>query len=434
MVLLVSIFLIMGMSFLLWSSLVLASDEKMTIEAWNWETEEQWNEILVASGFPEKFPNVNVRFVSLPFADLHTKLMTLLVSGVKKGLPDIIRIYQGYAAGIIDLGALTDLTDKITPFEEEIEIGTWQAIQHTDGRIYQVPDDFIIAGMAYRWDIFEEAGLPSDPRVVEELFRTWDGVIEAGKKLKSLGVYAMAINPDTASPWYEMMWGQDTTETFDRYGNVIFDSLHHIEATKIIKRLYDTDDIVLREDPMSPIAWDQIREGKIAMSFYPQYYDFVFLGYVPEVAKKWRAVKIPAVIPGGRRIESYSVCSLVIPQLVDSDRKEMAWNYAQMVNLTTKGSIAHMDTFKGAIRPWVPAFEIMKERSSPILDNQNTYRLFLRWLEEEGPKLKVMPEYYMKARKITDNAMYEILHDVKTPEVALKEAANKLRSELERMK
>ena len=76
----------------------------------------------------------------------------------------------------------------------------------------------------------------------------------------------------------------------------------------------------------------------------------------------------------------------------------------------------------------------MKERSSPILDNQNTYRLFLRWLEEEGPKLKVMPEYYMKARKITDNAMYEILHDVKTPEVALKEAANKLRSELERMK
>lgn len=433
MVLAVSIFLLMTMSFLPRPSIVFASEEKMTLVSWNWETEEKWNHKLEGSGFSEAFPNVKVTFVSLPYADLHTKFMTLLMSGVKKGLPDIVRISPSQASGFINLGAITDVTDRITPLKDKIPNGTWQEIHHTDGRIYKIPDDFIIDALAYRWDIFEEAGLPSDPKEVEELFSTWDNVIEAGKKLKSLGVDTITVDP-TGGGWFgmfPMMGNQDTTGFFDRYGNLIFDSPYHVQVAEIIKRIWDAG-IAYKDEMGTPVYWENIKEGKIAISYYPQYFDFILLDFAPETAKKWRAVKFPAIIPGGRRLNSFDSCSLVIPKILDDDRKDMAWNYCVYMNLSTKGQLAHMETFPGACSSWLPALEIMKDKPSPILDNQNTYGLFLSWLDQEGIRTRIEPEAYNRANEAATKAMYEILHDKKSAEVALKEAANKLRAELER--
>ncbi len=412
------------------ASIAAGAQEKMTLVSWNWETEEKWNHKLEGSGFSEAFPNVKVTFVSLPYADLHTKFMTFLMSGVKKGMPDIVRISPSQGAGFMNLGALTDVTDRITPLKDKIPNGTWQEIHYTDGRIYKIPDDFIIDALAYRWDIFEEAGLPSNPETVEELLSTWDGVIEAGKKLKSLGIYALSIDPSGAG-WFDMMVNQDTTGLFDRYEKVIFDSPYHVQVAEIIKKIWDAG-IAYKGERMTAVYWGKIKEGEIAISYYPQYYDFVYLDFAPKTAKKWRAIRLPAVIPGGRRLNSFDSCSLVIPEILDDDRKEMAWNYCVYMNLSTKGQLAHMETFPGACSSWLPALEIMKEKPSPILDNQNTYRLFLKWLDEEGIRRRIEPKAYTKASERTAAAMYEILHDKKGAEVALKEAANKLRAELER--
>ncbi|GAF20371.1 sugar binding secreted protein [Bacillus sp. JCM 19046] len=54
----------------------------------------------------------------------------------------------------------------------------WQQASSDDGSVIGIPTDIGPMAMAYRVDLFEEAGLPTDPDEVAEVMSTWDDYIE----------------------------------------------------------------------------------------------------------------------------------------------------------------------------------------------------------------------------------------------------------------
>jgi len=411
---------------------VVFAQKKITLEVWIWETVDRWYKKLERSGFSKDNPNVEVKYVALSYGDLHDKYKTSIMAGLRTGLPDIARIGTGDYAGLAESKGLTDLTERVAPYKKNIIDVVWQEIHHSDGRIYKVPDDLIVQGLSYRWDIFQKAGLPSSPKEVQDMLSTWDDVLEIGPKLKSMGVMTIGLSPNMGWPntWFETLANQDTNGYFDRSGQVIFDSEYHVKIARTLKKLWDSG-FAYTEALATPQYWTAIKEGKLAMEYYPQYFDFIILDNAPDTAKKWRAVKLPAVTPGGRRTSYFDCCGLTIPAVLDKDKKEAAWTYSVYMNLATPGQFAHMEIYPGAFNAWIPALNMMRGRPSPVLDGQNTYDLYLSIMEEEGPKPLIRPVDYNKAAEYVTNAMQEVWRG-RDAAAALKEAADKLRAERRR--
>ncbi|UNX54029.1 extracellular solute-binding protein [Georgenia sp. TF02-10] len=136
-------------------------------------------------GVEAQFPDVKIKLVETP--DVDTKLTSALRSG--SGVPDV---------AVALLSQYTNVTDKFADVNEygfedaagdyldwKLEMG-----QDEDGRQIGVPIDIGPFGFFYRADVFEQAGLPTDPDDVGELVADWDGYRSVAEKVKaSTGSY-----------------------------------------------------------------------------------------------------------------------------------------------------------------------------------------------------------------------------------------------------
>ncbi|EIV99543.1 ABC transporter substrate-binding protein [Thermoanaerobacter siderophilus] len=158
--------------------------------------------------YTKEHPDVQIDVVEMAKGDLEQKLNTVLASGVKEGLPDIVLIEDYNAQKYLQAypGAFADLTDKIdySKFAKyKVELMT------LNGKIYGVPFDSGVAGFFYRRDILEQAGYKA-----QDLNNiTWDQFIEIGKKVKEkTGKYMLGFDPadgglmrimlQSAGEWY----------------------------------------------------------------------------------------------------------------------------------------------------------------------------------------------------------------------------------------
>lgn len=111
----------------------------------------------------------------------HQALFTKLGAG--SGLDDVVAIEEAH---------LPEALDKSSRFHDLREIGPaeagperwldwkYQAGQDKDGKLVGYGTDIGPLAMCYRKDLFEQAGLPSEPDEVGEIFATWDSYFEAG--------------------------------------------------------------------------------------------------------------------------------------------------------------------------------------------------------------------------------------------------------------
>src|SRR5690606_35311510 len=207
---------------------VLMRQEKRVVEMWMWETEEQWKQVEAASGLNEQFPDVEFRWTSLPYADLHQKAVASLAAGIPEGLPSLFRTHNPFYRPLVNTGSILDVTEQLAPYESDVLGSVWQE-GTIDGRHDHVPDDTSVLLMGYRTDIFEAAGLPTDPAEVAELLATYDDYITVGQTIKD-ATGASITNMTAGSTMFTNFIGQNTTGLFNEEGNVIFDSEAHVEA------------------------------------------------------------------------------------------------------------------------------------------------------------------------------------------------------------
>ena len=403
-----------------------APAQKMKIEMWMWETEPRWKNVEATSGLNEQFPDVEFKWTALPFAQLHDKAIVSLAAGSPEGLPDIIRTYMGFLLKMSKTGSLADVTEVVLPYEKDILPDRWEQMFY-EGKIYNVPDDTGVTLWGYRWDIFEEAGLPSKPEEVADLMKTYDDMIAVAKEIEAkTGAKAFNMAANGAGGWFDAIARQDTTGTFDKEGNVIFDSEAHIAAAQVVKRIWDAG---ITTDLEGPVMWQAYKDKKLAMMRYPNWQDFIIVDAAPETKGMWRVTKLPAVAVGGKRAHGDDGVCLCIPNIIAPERKELAIKVAEYMKLTVKATVAHMKEFSGAFVTYIPGLEAMKDEPSPILDNQFVYQLYLQAAQEE----KINPWYrtsvfFSDAGQAVNDALFKILTENAPVDAALKEAADSIRS------
>ncbi|MHB0857134.1 MAG: ABC transporter substrate-binding protein [Anaerolineae bacterium] len=397
----------------------------MTIEMWMWETEPRWKQVQAAAGLDEKFPNVDFKWTALPYGDLHQKALTAMAAGLAEGLPSIIRTGANYYRPFVNAKALLEVTDEVKPYEEDVMPFAWDT-GFIDGKCYQVMDDTGVLMFGYRWDLFEQAGLPSEPDEVADLLKSYDDLLTVGQDLeKATGAKLFNMLPDAGI--FNTLILQDSTGYFDVEGNPIFDSDYHVQVAEISKKIWESGLVSSYEQ--GPQYWQAVKDGKIATSWYPNWQDFVIIDQAPETKGKWRVTKLPAVQPGGKRATTANGCQLCIPSVKSDAEKQVALEVALYMKFTEKATVAHMKTFSGAFVSYIPGLEAMAEEPSPVLDNQFIYQMYLDAAREEEvlPWYRSTTAFFTNAEEAASNAMFKILKDGASIKDTLVEAAESIR-------
>ncbi|SHM58378.1 ABC transporter substrate-binding protein [Gracilibacillus kekensis] len=132
----------------------------------------------------EEETGVHINIQEADYGDVHQNLITALASG--SGAPDISAVDEGY---------LDRMKENQDQFHNLFDLGgeelegvyldsKWEQATNADQDfLIGVPTDVGPMVMAYREDIFEEAGLPTDPEEVAAEIDSWESYVEAGRQV-----------------------------------------------------------------------------------------------------------------------------------------------------------------------------------------------------------------------------------------------------------
>jgi ABC-type glycerol-3-phosphate transport system substrate-binding protein len=396
---------------------------KQVVEMWMWETPEQWKLVEEMSGLNTQFPDVEFKWTALPFGDLHQKAVTSLAAGIPEGLPSIFRTYNTFYRPLVNTQSVLEVTDQVEQYKDDIFAPVWDE-GLIEGKHYHIPDDIIVNLMGYRVDIFEAAGLPTDPDEVADLLSTYEDLLTVGQTIKdATGVSIMPMNGD--STVFNQLAGQNTTGPFDADGNVIFDSEAHIEAAMMAKKLWDSG---LTLDVAGPQLWQAHKDGQLATIVYPNYLDFVLVANAPETAGLWRVTQLPRLNDDSKRTSIVPGLGLVIPTIIPEEQQALAMEIALYMKLTVEATVAHMKTFSGAFVSYLPGLEAMRNEPSPMLDNQFTFQVFLDAFADGSPFPRLVTSAFESDTGTAINdAMFRILIENANIEETLKSGADSIR-------
>ncbi len=322
-----------------------------------------------ADEYSKKDPTIKVNFVNTPFADAHDKLLTSFASG--SGAPDVASIEIGRVGGFTAKGGLADL--KAAPFdggkyEKDMVAYKWTQGSTADGRLVAMPWDIGPAGFWYRTDLFEAAGLPTEPEKVEELIgtnKTWDDFFAVSKQLKDASGGKTTMIAEAATEIFGAVYRQQGEGWAD--GNKI---LIEEKAARPMQLMAD----YRKQELDGDIAW-------WGADFNAGMQNNAFAGMViaawmqggltrdhPTTVGKWRVVHAPeANFNWGGSFVS-------IPE--QSKNKEAAWKFIQWACCSAEGQNV---LFKqsGVFPAYKPAWQDpLYDAPVDFFGGQRTYRIW----------------------------------------------------------
>ncbi|MGG2201053.1 extracellular solute-binding protein [Paenibacillus validus] len=154
-----------------------ASDEKITIEYWQYEFPakvELVNKLI--QDFQKTHPNITIKHTNFPYDQYNEKVATLVPAG--KG-PDVINLYYGWLPKYVSSGYLQPLPEsEFSEAKVKAEFFPFVDAAKLNGKYYAIPTAVRTLGLFYNKDLFTKAGLdPSKPPA------TWEELITYAKKL-----------------------------------------------------------------------------------------------------------------------------------------------------------------------------------------------------------------------------------------------------------
>ncbi|WP_053983618.1 ABC transporter substrate-binding protein [Niameybacter massiliensis] len=236
-----------------------------------------------AEKFNEQYPDVKFHFEEMGPSQIYDKMTTSLASGI--GLPDIITL-EGEQMSRFGY----NFPDKFEDFSEMIDESKFLPIKMGEckvgDKVIAYPWDSAPAGLFYRTDYFEQAGIKAED------IKTWDDFIEAGKVIdQKLGIKMMSLAESRQDTLYRFMLMQLGSFYFDKEGNSQFNSPESILAMSKVQEIYKAG-ITLSNN-----SWDDfvtgIASGKVAS--FPE--AVWMIGSLKEVAPdqsgKWAVMPLP---------------------------------------------------------------------------------------------------------------------------------------------
>lgn len=387
----------------------------------------------VLSGFQEKYPNIELEFVNYA-PDEVARQVALAIQGGTGG-PDLGITQYRDVQQLIALEGVMDISSLMDPFLNDFNPDIL-AYCETDGKIYCTPWDIGPTATFYRRDIFEAAGLSSDPDDVSDMVATWDDYLATCLIIKEkTGLPCTSQNKANSYGLtiMDMMW-QQGIGFFDDDGAVTLDSPEIIAALEKLGEFWDADvvsDNLEWTDPWyAELAadMDNTETPPIASLVYPSWMGGFFKSWIaPEAADQWGVALMPAWSKGGVRASMGGGSAYFIPK--DSTNPEAAWAFIEYFALDTDNQVdqyEYSDYFPTLLSTYTdPLFS----EPDPYFGGQVTRLLFADIAQKVPYAYMYDSQYYNVASGALATAIQNYALGNMTAEDALKEAAGSVRLE-----
>jgi len=244
-------------------------------------------------GFKKANPGIDIKVVSLAYADHHNALTTALSTG--NGAGDVVAVDFGYVARFAEGGGLEDLAKAPyngNSLKSRFVAYTYPQATH-GGRLVAIPTDIGPGTMYYRSDMLAKAGLrPSD------LNRSWDAYIENGKKLVAANPGAFLI-PDASE--VAQIYSRTNIPSgqglyFDKSNNVLVSPTNprFMNACTLAKRVRDAKLDARAGGAFSPEWTTAFQKGNLATEFSGAWLTGHMGNWLAkDFSGKWRVQQLP---------------------------------------------------------------------------------------------------------------------------------------------
>lgn len=264
------------------------SDEEITLDFWTFGAT-GYEEL--AKEYEKENTNIKIKVKSSETADHHDALFTALSAG--SGAPDIamleidqfdrFKVAQDRFENLYDLGA-NDVKDQYLDWK-------WKSGENTEGDfLFGLPTDIGPKALYYRTDLFEEAGLPTDPEEVATLINSPEEFEKAGLQVKE----------KTGKPFVDSI-EMAFRAYLDAAGTAYLtpDNELNLGADSEVKKAYDyavrLNDlgIVGKFEMWSPEWANAVNNGEFAAELGAGWLKGWMEGNAPDAAGKWNVATLP---------------------------------------------------------------------------------------------------------------------------------------------
>ncbi len=369
--------------------------------------------------FEARYPNIKVNFVQQPFGDMAKKYQAALAA--KAGVPDVIGLDTSMVGRFLEAGE-----DLLAPpynagqYRDDFVDWKFNA-PIVDGKMAAFPWDVATGVMFYRADIFQKAGLPSEPEEVAKTMATWDDFIKAGQQMVQAtgGENYLVAN---AKDIFNAAWWQNG-------GNIVKDNqiAFVTEGLEPLRLAQKANEARIAPEPLIA-TWSErwapaLKSGKVASVIMGAW----MLGNLStwidkEGAGNWRIAPAPggAFNNGGTYLQ--------IPQLAKN--KAAAWEFIKFLTTTAEAQNAVFQK-TGIVPAYKPAWNSpMYDEPVPYLGGQKAWRMLIDLAQ------KVKPIQYSAVDALGNDLLTanvdKAIAGKMTPEQALMTAAEALQERAQR--
>jgi ABC-type glycerol-3-phosphate transport system substrate-binding protein len=282
----------------------------LTILVWG-EVQDWISSSGILEAYARAYPGVKLRWVLAGERDI-VKMLSDTGNGAA---PDLVFVTDQDLPGLIDQGALADISMWMSPYEGQT-LKYKQMLVSRDKKVFALPVDTQPAALFYRRDVFEKAGLPSDPTAVQSLVSTWDGFLIACRQIhvKTLGTCFAANKASFGGRLLQMMAWQSGAGLFDAAGNPALNSAEFANALVALapfwKENLAADTVEGSSDWLTQLTDN---EKPIAAAFEPARFAADLKTWVaPGMSGKWGVAAIPTLVEGQAHSASMGGTNLAV--------------------------------------------------------------------------------------------------------------------------
>ncbi len=234
-------------------------------------------------------PGIDIQTKISDYDAAHQTLLTALAAGQGPDVAQIAVDFMGEFVG--NSGAFVDLREfGADEIAGDYLDWRWNAGVAPDGAVVGIPTDVGGMAIAYRTDLFEAAGLPTDREEVSALWPDWDGYIAAGEQY-----VAAAGTPfvDSGKAIFRAVSNQSDVKYYDEDGNLVFaDSPGIREAWDYSMTAIDAG-LSADVGTFSPEWFAAMANGGFATLPAPAWMLGVIEQQAPETAGLWNIATLP---------------------------------------------------------------------------------------------------------------------------------------------
>ena len=281
-------------------------------------------------------PGVDLRISSRQYIDHHTAMTTALSTSTY--LPDVMALEVSFVGRFAQGGGLEDLRQPPFAIEQHRERWVRAAYEQAtarSGAVVAAPADVGPGTMLYRHDLLARAGVS-----IDEMTRSWDDYIAAGRKIKSAtGAYLVSHVQSVKDIAIRVGLAPGEGLYFDRDSRVRVQSPRFVRAFELARAIR-REKLDARIGTWSNEWAEGLKRGTLATELGGAWLVGQLNKWVaPGTAGQWRASHFPE-----NTFAPYGGAFYAIPRRSDPQRKALAWDFVRMMTLERDRQFA---AFKG---------------------------------------------------------------------------------------